>query len=188
MFYVNHKCVPVDDPTATHFKAKSIFIDDIGLPLSNVFTLLDDKSTKGHDTEANVYEQRMRDMKSLPVGGGFPVIDMIVLGMGIDGHIGSLYAGRKEVMNTEKWVLSVDKKSPSSITLSLPVINNAKDIRVVLMGADKAEAALIGVTKRKTASDFPVCGIVSDSKTTWMIDEPCASLLKSSGIAVVSEV
>jgi hypothetical protein len=57
-------------------------------------------------------------------------------------------------------------------------MNGARDTRVVLMGADKAEAALIGITKSKTAGDFPVCGVKS-AGTTWMIDAPCSELIKT---------
>ena len=70
------------------------------------------------------------------------------------------------------------QKSPSSITLSLPVMNNAKEVRIVLTGADKAEAAVTGVLKEKAAIDFPVCGISND-RSAWMIDKACSSLLSS---------
>lgn len=181
LYYVNHKCVPMTDASATHLKAKKLFIDTCKIPASNVFSLVDVYGeVKGHDTDAHNYEKAMKS-SSLPVdkSSGFPVFDFMLIGMGKDGHIGSLYAERKEVTeNTSKWVLSIDKKTPPSITLSLPVMNGARDTRVVLMGADKAEAALIGITKSKAANDFPVCGIKS-SGTTWMIDKPCSELVKA---------
>lgn len=108
---------------------------------------------------------------------GLPVFDYMLLGMGKDGHVGSLYPARKEVLSTDPraWVLSVDKKSPASITLSLPVMNRANEVRIVLTGEDKAEAALWGITKAKNAEEFPVCGVRDGA--TWLIDEPCASLV-----------
>eukprot|EP01041_Mallomonas_annulata_P006046 gene6046-12190_t len=175
LFYVNHKCVTSIDPSATHFKAKSLFIDAVGIPASNVITLAEDAEieTRGHDTEANLYEKKIHDL--VPQYYGLPVFDYMLLGMGKDGHIGSLYADRREVTMTDRWVLPVDKKTPCSITLSLPVMNAAKNIRVVLNGADKADAVYSGVYKTKTPSQFPVCGI---NNANWMIDEPAAAALR----------
>jgi 6-phosphogluconolactonase len=108
--------------------------------------------------------------------------------MGKDGHVGSLYPDRKEVTtSTDKWVLSVDKKSPSSITLSLPVMNSSRNIRIVLTGADKAEAALTAIEKLKSTLQFPVCGVVDDddSKSRWMIDLDAASLLPKNSNRII---
>jgi 6-phosphogluconolactonase len=125
LFYVNHKCVPNDDASATHFKALSIFLDAcpaVAHPMATAAAGV----TKGHDTDAHLYRNQIEAV--LPLADGLPIFDYMLLGMGKDGHIGSLYPGRKEVLMTDKhqWVLSVDKKSPSSISLSLPVMNAAR--------------------------------------------------------------
>lgn len=125
LFYVNHKCVPNDDASATHFKALSIFLDAcpaVAFSMTEAAVGV----TKGHDTDAHLYRNQIESV--LPQHDGLPIFDYMLLGMGKDGHIGSLYPGRKEVLMTDKhqWVLSVDKKSPSSISLSLPVMNAAR--------------------------------------------------------------
>jgi 6-phosphogluconolactonase/glucosamine-6-phosphate isomerase/deaminase len=198
LFYVNHKCVPMTDATATHLKAKTLFLDALKVPQKNVADLSsDNKDTKGHDSDAHNYEKKLKSC-GIPISkaNNLPIFDFMLIGMGKDGHIGSLYPNRNEVLQTDKWVLTVDKKTPASITLSLPIMNNAIETRIVLMvllerflqyfsfdyllglssftlrlhsftqGADKAEAALIGITKSKTPTDFPVCGIKSDG-TVW---------------------
>ena len=120
MFYVNHKCVPITDESATHFKAKKLFLDAIpslhAYPIPELVGI-----TKGHDTDAHEYMTTMKAL--LPQNNGLPIFDYMLLGMGKDGHIGSLYPERKEVFITqcEPWVLTVDKKTPPSISLSLPV-------------------------------------------------------------------
>lgn len=137
MFYVNHKCVPVDDASSTHFKAQSIFLDFCPI---NAYKMSESSGgASGHDTDADMYKVQIEGI--LPVKDGLPIFDYMLLGMGKDGHIGSLYPERKEVLMTDKhtWVLSVDKKNPPSISLSLPVMNAAREVRVVLTGADKAK-------------------------------------------------
>lgn len=65
-------------------------------------------STK--DSAANRAEAYADVLKSIvPLANGFPQFDLVVLGMGKDGHVGSLYPGRPEVSSTDAWVLPVDK-------------------------------------------------------------------------------
>eukprot|EP00596_Hydrurales_sp_CCMP1899_P009509 CAMPEP_0119033470 /NCGR_PEP_ID=MMETSP1177-20130426/520_1 /TAXON_ID=2985 /ORGANISM="Ochromonas sp, Strain CCMP1899" /LENGTH=153 /DNA_ID=CAMNT_0006990241 /DNA_START=496 /DNA_END=957 /DNA_ORIENTATION=- len=132
------------------------------------------EGASGHDTDAHLYKTQMEAI--MPVKDGLPIFDYVLLGMGKDGHVGSLYPERKEVLMTDKhrWVLPVDKKTPPSISLSLPVMNAALEVRVVLTGADKAKAVFTGVTRDKAAFDFPACGL---TKATWMVDIPAAELL-----------
>jgi len=103
LFYVNHKCVPDNDESATHFKAKNIFIDHVGL--TNVFV---PDSTKPTATETAASYATTLEAK-LPKKNGLPYFDLVILGMGKDGHIGSLYPGREEVNEQSALVLSVDK-------------------------------------------------------------------------------
>lgn len=172
LYYVNHKCVSNTDPSATHFKAKSLFIDAVGIPSTNVFTLSEDGESKGHNTEAHLYEKLV--LQHVPQYFGVPRFDYMLLGMGKDGHIGSLYPDRKEVEVTTGIVLAVDKKQPASITLSLPTMNAAKQIRIVLDGAGKAEAMYTGLFKTKSWLQFPVCGV---NNAVWMVDEGACSLV-----------
>ena len=180
MFYANHKCVPNNDGSATHFKAKGLFLDTCPI---NAYALSETVGAKGHDTDAHDYAKTMKSI--LPQSNGLPVFDYMLLGMGKDGHIGSLYPDRQEVFMSasDPWVLTVDKKLPSSITLSLPVMNAAKEVRMVLAGGDKAEAVLSGVSRSKAAAAFPSCGV---TKAKWMIDAPAATLLESKGIVTKS--
>eukprot|EP00607_Mallomonas_marina_P003249 CAMPEP_0182428722 /NCGR_PEP_ID=MMETSP1167-20130531/23233_1 /TAXON_ID=2988 /ORGANISM="Mallomonas Sp, Strain CCMP3275" /LENGTH=203 /DNA_ID=CAMNT_0024611767 /DNA_START=347 /DNA_END=958 /DNA_ORIENTATION=- len=172
LYYVNHKCVGPTDPTATHYKAKTIFLDDVGIPKSNVFSLEneDTDETPGFNTDAHLYEQKISE--HVPVYFDVPRFDYMLLGMGKDGHIGSLYPDRKEVEMTDRFVLPVDKKTPASITLSLPVMNSAKNIRVVLHGADKSDAVFAGLFRTKSFLQYPVCGV---NNATWIIDKGAAT-------------
>eukprot|EP01038_Epipyxis_sp_PR26KG_P015318 gene15318-20643_t len=173
LFYVNHKCVEESDPSSTHLKARSIFLDY--QPAVNVFPI---EFNVGDDPARTVHKyNECIDIIVNKNNEEIPKFDYMLLGVGKDGHIGSLYPNRSEVTDTTAWVLPVDKKSPSSITLTLPVINNAKEIRVVLTGADKAESALIGIMRSEQPSIFPVCGV--STAATWMIDEESSHLVSS---------
>jgi hypothetical protein len=77
-----------------------------------------------------------------PDAGGDPVFDLVVLGVGPDGHVASLFPNRPELAVTEGWVLPISaspKPPPERITLTLPVINAAKEVMVIALGEGKAE-------------------------------------------------
>jgi 6-phosphogluconolactonase len=170
LFYVNHKCVPLDSASATHWKAKDLFLST--LPIKAFPIAVDDDA----NVVASLYADAVK--ANVPIVDGLPQFDYMLVGVGADGHIGSLYPARDEVAVTDSLVLSVDKKTPASVTLSLPVMNAATDIRVVMMGGDKKEAAKDAFTRAKAPKDFPVCGLRT-TDITWYMDEDCASLCQS---------
>ena len=112
--YVNHKAVPMDDAAlATHAKAKALFMGEWEGIDAIVMSGSGDAAA-----EAVAYEAALRALPSnkLPVGAdGLPVFDMMLIGVGDDGHVGSLYPGREEVLDASgRWVLPVEIASDCS--------------------------------------------------------------------------
>jgi len=177
LFYVNHKCVPENDPSSTHFKAKGLFLDDI--PSMKVYPITpeDDVKTAGYSTISHNYQKII--LEQLPKVNNVPVFDYMLLGMGADGHIGSLYGNRKEPVCCDPYayILPVDKKVPSSITMSLSLMNAAKFRQVVLMGKDKADAAKTAVLQEKPVGLFPVVGL-STRNTNFILDSDAATVIQ----------
>uniref|UniRef100_A0A7S4J6S6 Glucosamine/galactosamine-6-phosphate isomerase domain-containing protein n=1 Tax=Odontella aurita TaxID=265563 RepID=A0A7S4J6S6_9STRA len=180
--YVNHKCVDADDvELSTHAKAHKLFLDE----WEGVNVLCPDGTDDGPG-EAASYEDRMRALPEdvLPrcVDTGLPVFDLALIGVGDDGHVGSLYPGRDEVKvgDDGPWVLSVDMKSPPSITLSLPVMKNARRSVVAACGVSdkypkgKSEGMRRAVADGgETIETFPAVGLRGSS--TWIMDEAAGS-------------
>lgn len=82
LFYVNHKCVPNNDPTSTHLKAKNLFLDFLNME-SNAFPIVSESfSTEisGHSSIAHSYQGVI--LKHLPIVDGIPSFDYMLLGMG----------------------------------------------------------------------------------------------------------
>lgn len=177
VFYLNHKCCSNSDPSGSHFKAKSIFLDAVGIPQTNVLTVGTDEVyvTSGHDTAANMYEKKIQD--HVPSYFGLPRFDYILLAVGEGGRIGSLYPGRKEIAVKDRIVIPVDKRQPASVTLSLPVINLAKNIRIATYGSDKADVVHTGVMRLTSPAVHPVCGV---DTAIWLVDKSAATNLQRS--------
>ena len=175
LYYVNHKVVAPDDPSSTHLKAESIFLKDIGIPMENVAQILND-GTFNLESAAKDYQRKIA--KNVKLVGGLPYFDYMLLGMGADGHVGSLYpatANNKEILQDSYTFhcLAVDKKTPGSITFSLPVMNAAREVRIVVTGEDKKEAALTGVSRKEVVYKFPAIGL---EQPKWIMDNGAASL------------
>jgi 6-phosphogluconolactonase len=96
--YVNHKCVPMEDgDLATHAKARKLFMDK----WDGVNVIVLDGTDDG-EAEAASYEAKMKALssKELPRdASGLPIFDLALIGVGDDGHVGSLYPGRDEVLS-----------------------------------------------------------------------------------------
>lgn len=179
--YVNHKCVSMDDEQlATHAKARKLFLDD----WKGCQTILMDGTDNG-SAEASAYEAKLRQVPTsvLPVNeNGWPVFDLALIGVGDDGHVGSLYPNREEVLNTQNWVLPVCMKDPPSITLSLPVMTAAKQVVIAACGvSDKyPQGKSAGMYRAIEATDesltsFPAVGL--REKAVWVLDQAAASKL-----------
>jgi len=185
--YVNHKCVAMDDADlATHAKARKLFLDE----WKGVHAILMNGTDDG-PAEAAAYEAKLRALPAsvLPVKNGMPIFDLALIGVGDDGHIGSLYPGREEVLvgadgdaSGAPWVLAVEMKQPPSITLSFPVMAGAKQVVVAACGvSDKypqgksAGMRRAIVAQDETLSSFPAVGLRGVAQ--WIMDQAAASKL-----------
>ena len=188
--YVNHKAVPMDDANlATHAKAMAGFLGD--WKGAEVVAL---EGTSDCVAEACRYAEilELADVAMLPKNMDedgacdgdepcLPVFDMMLVGVGDDGHIGSLYPDREEVNDDYSWVLPVEMKNPGSITMSLPVIRNAKEVVVAACGVSekypqgKSDAMKRAVETPETLKSFPAAGL--RDVATYVFDEAAASKL-----------
>jgi 6-phosphogluconolactonase len=181
LVYVNHKCVPMDDlDLATHAKANKYFLSEWNS--CNVIVM---DGTDDGPAEATSYQAKMQALTPdiLPRStDGFPVFDLALIGVGDDGHIGSLYPNRDEVLRTDVWVLPVEMKKPPSITLSLPVMMSAKQVVVAACGvsdkypqgkSDGMRRAI--VDPNETPQTFPASSL--RPVATWILDDAAASKL-----------
>jgi len=180
LVYVNHKCVPLDDERSNHRKALELFANKVGIPSDNI--VAPGGSADG-PAEATAYQKKLLALDSavLPKDGdGTPVFDVLVLGVGADGHVGSLYPGRSEVARRDSFVFHVEQEGkPPSITLSLPVMNAAKDVIVVALGAEKAEAMKVALKEDAgdSGKSCPAQAVHPKEESTWILDIAAASML-----------
>ena len=135
---VNHKCVSPDDPKSTVAKCKAKFCDSVGIRDILMPAAKPLEGSNG-EKEAEFYENALRE-SGVPHFNGYPQLDLILLGLGADGHVGSCHPMGPAVTERKKSVAASPKSGePSSITLTIESMNASKQVAVIVCGGSKGK-------------------------------------------------
>ena len=184
--YVNHKAVNDDDAAlSTHAKARAGFLDAgwDGVDVLNLGGSSDAVAEACRYAELLelATQQNLLPVAATASGETIPVFDMMVIGVGDDGHVGSLYPNRDECTDDYSWCLPVEMKDPGSISLSLPVMRAAREVLVAACGVSekypqgKSDAMKRAIETEESVRDFPAAGLRDVAQ--YVFDEAAASKL-----------
>ncbi|CAL5004866.1 unnamed protein product [Urochloa decumbens] len=184
VFWVDERVVPKDHADSNYKLASDEFLSKVPIPAGQVYAINDALSAEG---AAEGYETRLKQLVKDGVIGmspvnRFPKFDLMLMGMGPDGHVASLFPGHPVVHENQKWVTFVKdspKPPPERITFTLPVINSSAYISLVVTGAGKAGAVHKALSEEHNTSDLLPVEMVSlqDGELTWFTDKPAVSML-----------
>jgi 6-phosphogluconolactonase len=179
VFWADERCVPGSDARSSHGALRYLLLDCVAIVPQQIYAL-DDSLVQDPDAAAVAYQSALLRILR-PRAGEAPRFDLILLGLGEDGHTASLFPSHPLLRETERWVASVvdsPKPPPERITLTLPVLNNARDIVFIAAGVGKADA-LASVLAKDQATDVLPARLVQprDGGVTWFVDGPAASKL-----------
>ena len=134
LFWADERCVPPEHADSNYRLAFDTFLSKVPLPEENIHRI---KGEGEPDRETREYE---RDIRRFFGASVLPVFDLILLGIGEDGHTASLFPGSKILKEEDHLVDFVDDKTKNHprITLTLPVLNHAENIIVLVCGESKA--------------------------------------------------
>lgn len=137
VFFGDERCVGECDRERNDAAAREALLLKVPVPPENVHPI----PSLARDA-AERYEALLRARLDAP-SPGVPVLDLVLLGLGEDGHTASLFPGHAALRETERLAVRVDgapKPPPSRVTLTLPVLNAARAVAFVVSGAAKREA------------------------------------------------
>ena len=124
----------------------------------------------------------LKDKPSATAGGSdFPRFDLILLGMGADGHTASLFPFTDALRERQKIVVAnrVEKLNADRLTLTFPAINNASNVIFLVKGADKAEILKTVLQGKYEPEKFPAQAVkLNDGEMFWLIDQSAAEFLR----------
>ena len=162
VFFGDERNVPVDHPDSNEGQARAALLSKVGIPESNIHGYGLDGGPMGRAVEA---------YRTLVGEGGF---DLHLLGMGGEGHINSLFPHTSAVREKDELVVAVtDSPKPPAerATLTLPAVQSADRVWLLVSGAEKAEAAGHAGDGPAAAETWPVAGAIGRKETVLFATE-----------------
>lgn len=173
LFFGDERCVPPDHPESNFRMVEETLLEGGRIPASNVHRMAGEKEPA---EAAAAYETELRNFFA-SAGGRRPRLDLILLGLGEDGHTASLFPGTAALDETERWVTAVyvEKLQSYRLTLTLPLINAAAQATFLVSGPGKA-AVLERILGAPGVDDYPAARVRPDKGAlTWLMTQDAAA-------------
>ncbi|OWF44258.1 6-phosphogluconolactonase-like [Mizuhopecten yessoensis] len=176
IFFCDERHVPYDNPECTYQIYLSGLVRKVNMAESNIFPINPDLTV---EEAANDYLKKIRTV--FP-GDSIPRFDMLLLGMGPDGHTCSLFPGHPLLQESSKIVVPISdspKPPPSRVTMTYPIINNCACAVFASCGASKAEMVQ-RVLEGNEKSPLPAARVQpTNGELVWFLDKAAAANLKA---------
>lgn len=173
-FWSDERHVPPTDPDSNYRMANETLLSKLPIPPDHIFRVPAEIPDAGE--AARAYEQSMQAIFGLTTA--FPRFDLILLGMGPDGHTASLFPGTTALDENKHWVVAnwVAKFSTFRITFTYPVLNNAANVMFLVSGADKSTMVVRAL--KDPVANLPCQGVKpEDGELMWFLDQAAAAKL-----------
>lgn len=174
-FWGDERHVPPDNPESNYRTAHEALLSKVPVRPENIFRIRAEE--KDPATAAQQYEQSLKDFFHLSPGE-FPRFDLVLLGVGPDGHAASLFPGTAALNEKQRLVVAnwVPKFNTHRITFTFPVLNAAACVIFLASGPDKAE--ILHQVLEKSSANLPSQRVhPSHGNLLWLIDGPAATAL-----------
>jgi 6-phosphogluconolactonase len=174
-FWGDERHVPPDHPESNYRMAREALLSKVPVPAANIFRIPAEDSDASR--AAATYESTLRSFFHL-AAGQFPEFDLILLGMGPDGHTASLFPRTKALAERTRLVVAnwVEKFKTDRITFTVPVLNEARVVEFLVAGKDKVEA-LHEVLEGPASPELYPSKLVQPTHGTlvWLMDQAAAA-------------
>ena len=175
-FWGDERHVPPDHPDSNFRMAREAMLDVVPVPPENIHRVRAEEP--GAQRAAAEYEAALRSFFAL-APGDFPRFDLILLGLGKEGHTASLFPESEVLRERERLVAApwVEAQKTFRVTLTPPVLNHARRAMFLVSGEEKAEALRAVLEGPREPERYPAQIVEGDR--LWMVDRPAARLLKA---------
>jgi len=180
LFFGDERFVPADDPRSNFAMAQRALLDRAPVPAAQVFPI--PTTVASPAAAADAYTQTLATAFGLPPDGPPPRFDLILLGLGDDGHTASLFPGKSTLNEARRWVTwsppGVLPPPVDRVTLTFPVLNAARHVLFLVAGTNKAAPLRDILEGGAAVNDRPAAGVrPTDGTPTWLVDEAAAATL-----------
>ena len=176
LFFGDERHVPPDHPDSNYGMVNEALLSKAPIPAENVYRVKAELSDAS--AAASEYEDQLRGFFKLGPGE-FPHFDLILLGMGPDGHTASLFPDSEGLKEKSRLVIAnwVEKFKTHRITFTFPVLNHATDVMFLASGPDKADMVR-EILEGTHTPPFPAQQIQPQGRLLWMLDKAAAARMK----------
>jgi 6-phosphogluconolactonase len=165
-FWGDERVVPKDDPMSNRRMALEAMLDHVPAPPGLIHPVPVDLSSPAECAAA--YDTELRQFQSSR--GGVPLFDIVLLGLGPDGHTASLFPNAPALQERQR--LAIDTEAGMEpfvprVTLTFPAIASSRSVAFLVSGADKREA----LRRIRAGEDVPAAHVTSEGPVVWFVDE-----------------
>jgi 6-phosphogluconolactonase len=175
LFWVDERFVPPDSEDSNFKLAADTFLKTVPIPEQNIHRMAGEACE--YSKAVQEYDEIIRQVFKIEKGE-LPVFDLMILGMGADGHIGSLLPNSYALFDSDDLVTEVYQMNGghNRMTLTHPVICNSKNLLILVSGREKAHIVREVFTEEPDEVQFPVHTLWAIlDKVAWLIDEEAAA-------------
>ncbi|MEY3734696.1 MAG: hypothetical protein RL347_2055 [Actinomycetota bacterium] len=175
LWWGDERFLPPGDPDRNETGARAALIDHVPIPESNVHPMPADRGQGAEQAAADYADELARHSSD----GVVPDFELLLLGMGPEGHVASLFPhspGLQAATSTVA-VMQCPKPPPTRVSLSLAAIRTAREIWIGATGDAKAEVAALAARADTSPEDVPAAGARGRESTVLWLDPPAASRL-----------
>ena len=167
LFWVDERFVNMDSPDSNYGSAREAFLQDLLIPAENLHPI--STAYKTPQDAAAAYREKLRQF----FGDGIPVFDLILLGMGNDGHTASLFPQSPALKENTLPLVSTETPRMGSpevprITMTFPVINRAGKVMVITSGEEKQNIIRYVTTGENPPVKYPI-QLIDNENLVWFV-------------------
>ena len=174
VFWGDERYVPPTHPDSNYLMTKEAWLNKVDLPASNIHPI----PTDGDNPQADAEKHNQELLDFFEMADGIPCFDLILLGMGDDGHTASLFPNTPALQVCDRLVTVGNKGDNLRITFTVPLINKANCVIFVVSGANKQQALAEVFSNKKNHNQYPSKLIQPEKELIWFIDEAAGSMIK----------
>lgn len=175
VFWGDERYVPATHPDSNEGMARHAWLDKVPIPAANIHAMPTGSGDPVQD--ANQHESDLQTFfQTQP--GEFPALDIILLGMGDDGHTASLFPHTEALQVRDRLITVGNKDGQPRITFTAPLINHARTVIFVVAGASKRPALAQVFAATADAEDYPSRLIQPQGELWWLLDQAAGEGVK----------
>jgi 6-phosphogluconolactonase len=183
LFWGDERCVPPDDETSNYRMARETLLDHVPVRPANIHRI---RGEDPPETAAAAYGHELREAFETPAGPPRAApgsrFDLVLLGLGTNGHTASLFPHLQAVRERTRWAMAehVDMLQMWRVTLTPLILNQAAEVLFLVSGPEKAAILRRVLCGARDADELPAQAIVpADGRLRWFVDAAAASALPS---------